>query len=149
MTDPKTRADARLETALEDADQQDPRPHLREALRALKDRDPDGFREALRHFEEELTPAVAGEADPLDAWAEYGMMLARTIGAGRTVELDSTGRSRPVEDVRNATGLVLHVPDDASTPAIVLRYPREASPAQRASYELLVEGRQTASLYQG
>ena len=149
MTDPKTRADARLETALQDADQKDPRPYYRDVLKALKDRDPDGFREALRYFEDELTPAVAGEADPLDAWAEYGMMLARTLGAGRTVELDSTGRARPVEDVRNASGLVLHVPDDTSAPAIVLRFPREPSPAQQASYELLVEGRQTASQYRG
>lgn len=147
MTDPKDRADARLDAALQDADQQDPREHFRNALRVLKASDRDGFHEALRYFEEELIPAVAGEADPLDAWAEYGEMLARTLGPGRTVELDSTGRARSVGDLKAARGLVLHIPDEAATPAIVLRYPRDPSPAQRASHELLVQGRQTASAY--
>ncbi len=147
MTDPRNRADARLDAALQDADQQDPREHYRRALRALKQVNPDGFQAALRYFEEELIPAVAGEADPLEAWADYGKMLARTLGEGRAVELDSTGRARPVYDVSAAKGLVLHLPDDASVPAFVLRCPRKPSPAQQASMELLVEGRQTASAY--
>ena len=147
MNDPKDRADARLEAALQDADQQDPRDHFRHALKVLKRANPDGFQDALRYFEEELTPAVAGEADPLDAWAEYGEMLADALGPGRTVELDSTGRARPVEDLKAARGLVLHIPDDAAVPAVVLRYPRRPSPAQRASHELLVQGRQAASAY--
>lgn len=149
MTDAKTRADARLETALRDADQKDPRPYYRAALRALKQSDPDSFQEALRYFEEELTPAVAGEADPLDAWAEYGQLLARLMGPGRTVELDSRGRARPTSEPARARGLVLHLPDEARTPATVLRFPGDPSPAQQAAYELLVEGRQTASAYSG
>lgn len=147
MTDPKNRADARLDAALQDADQQDPREHYRRALRALKQVNPDGFQAALRYFEEELIPAVAGEADPLEAWADYGKMLARTLGAGRTVELDDTGRAGPVDDVRAAPGLVLHLPDDAARPAMVLRCPRTPTAAQQAAVELLVEGRQTASAY--
>lgn len=147
MTDPKDRADARLETALQDADQQDPRPLYRPALRHLRDRHPEAFRDALRHLEEELIPAVAGEADPLAAWLEYGRRLASALGDGRLVELDSTGRARPVRDPGEARGLVLHLPDDTAAPALVLRYPADPSKAQQATFELLVEGRQTASMY--
>lgn len=147
MTDLKSRADARLETALGDADQQDPRPLYRPALKHLRDRDPEAFRDALRYFEEELIPAVAGEADPLDAWLEYGRRLARALGDGRLVELDSTGRARPVSDPAEARGLVLHLPDEAAAPALALRYPADPSKAQKAAFELLIEGRQTASAY--
>ena len=149
MTDPRERADARLETALQDADQQDPRPLYRPALKYLRDRRPDAFREALRYFEDELIPSVAGEADPLDAWLAYGRRLADALGEGRLVELDSTGRARPVTDPVAARGLVLHLPDDGAAPALALRVPVEPSRPQQAAFELLVEGRQTASLYRG
>jgi hypothetical protein len=147
MDDLKTRAEARLDAALAEADVQDPRDHYRRALKALRQRDPDGFDAALRYFEEDLIPAVAGDADPIDTWIEYGTMLARTLGEGRTVELDGTGRARPVYDVKAARGLVLHLPDDTATPAFALRCPRTPTPAQQAALELLVDGRQTASAY--
>lgn len=147
MDDLKTRAEARLDAALADADQQDPRAHYRDALRTLRQHDPDGFQAALRYFDEDLVPAVAGGADPIEAWVDYGKMLARTLGAGRTVELDDTGRAGPVDDVRAAPGLVLHLPDDAARPAMVLRCPRTPTAAQQAAVELLVEGKQTASAY--
>lgn len=143
----KSRADARLEAALQGADHRDPRPYLRAVLRHLRERNAEAFSRATRYFQDELVPAVAGEADPLEAWAEYGERLARELGAGRTVELDSTGRARPVDDARSARGLVLFIPDATDAPVLVLRYPRDPAPAQHAAYELLVEGRQTASAY--
>jgi hypothetical protein len=149
MSDHQTRADARLETALRDADRADPRPLYRPALKYLRDRDPEAFREALRYFEEELLPSVAGEGDPLAAWLDYGRRLAEALGAGRLVELDTTGRSRPVNNPGEARGLVLHLPDDESAPALALRHPRDPSRAQKAAFELLVERRQTASAYEG
>ena len=147
MTDPKARADARLETALQRPDRQDPRPLYRPALKYLRARKPDAFAEALRHFEDELIPAVAGEADPLAEWLAYGRRLALALGDGRLLEIDSTGRARPVAEVEAARGLVLHVPDDDAAPALALSYPTASSPAQQATFELLVEGRQTASAY--
>lgn len=147
MTDLKARADARLETALQDTDRQDPRRLYRPALKYLRSERPAAFQDALRYFEEELIPAVAGQADPLAAWLEYGRRLARALGDGRLLELDSTGRARPVSDPADARGLVLHLPDDAGAPALVLRHPTAPSPAQQAAFELLVEGRQTASAY--
>lgn len=147
MTDPRTRAEARLEAALQDADCADPRPLYRRALRYLRDRQPEAFQAALDYFEEELIPAVASEADPLAAWLDYGRRLARALGDGRLVEMDSTGRARPVTDPAEARGLVLHLPDDATAPALALRCPRDPSKAQQATFELLVDGRQTASEY--
>jgi hypothetical protein len=148
MTDEmKTRADARLDGALANADQRDPRPFYRNALRHLRENDEPGFQRALRYFEEELVPAVAGAADPLIAWAEYGLMIGRTLGSGNTVELDATGRALPLESVAGAEGLVLYIPAAAAAPVLVLRYPRKATAPQHAAYELLVEGRQTASAY--
>lgn len=145
--DPKARADARLEAALDGATQRDPRPYYRHVLRYLKDRAPDAFQRSYRYFEEELVPRVAGEADPLEAWLDYGRALAGALGDGRTVEVDSSGRARSVSDLEKARGLVLHIPDSTDAPLLVLRCPREPSPAQKATHELLVEGRPAASAY--
>lgn len=148
MTDEmKARADARLEAALRDADRQDPRPYYRHALRHLRDRDPDGLERATRYFEDELVPAVAGEADPLGAWEEFGRRLAEELGPGRTLELDATGRARSPDATGARAGLVLYLPDDEQAPILVLQCPKELSPARTAALELLVEGRQTASAY--
>lgn len=144
----RAQADARLETALAAADYRDPRPFYRFALKYLREHDEEGFRRALEYFEEELVPAVAEKADPLVAWGEYGALLGRTLGAGRIMELDSTGQARPVDSVTAARGLVLYLPDDPAPPVLVLRYPTNASAAQHAAYELLVTGRQTASAYE-
>lgn len=143
----KTRADRRLDAALAGADRRDPRPFYRRALRHLRERDPDAFQHALEHFETELLPAVAGDADPLAAWLEYGLRIGRALGEGRVMELDGSGRAAAVDDPATAGGLVLHIPDDAGTPVVVLRYPTDATAAQHAAYELLVEGRQSASAY--
>jgi hypothetical protein len=148
MDDTAARADARLEAALADARVQDPRPLYRIVLRHLKTRDPDAFDGALRYFRETLVPAVAGDADPLTEWMAYGRHLADTLGAGRTVAVDARGRARPADDPDSADGLVLHVPDAPEAPVRVLRLPAEPAPAQRATVELLAQGRQTASAYE-
>lgn len=146
--DLKARAAARLGAALDGADQGDPRPYYRRVLRYLKDRDAGAFDRATRYFENELVPACAGEADPLEAWLAYGRRLCSELGAGRTMELDSTGRARPVDDPASARGLVLYLPDAETAPVLVLRGPRAPSDAQKAAVELLVHGRQTASAYE-
>ncbi|HSH46361.1 MAG TPA: hypothetical protein VK966_11010 [Longimicrobiales bacterium] len=145
--DLRSRADARLDAALTRSPHRDPRPGLRAVLKALRGRDPATFEEAIRHFEETLIPAVAGEADPLGAWLEYARVLARLAGEGRAVAVDGFGRAKPAPDGPAPDALVLHLPDDAGAPAVPLQYPRETTPAQEASIELLVLGRVTASAY--
>lgn len=143
----RKRADARLEAALDGADQADPRDHYRPVLRYLKNRDDGAFRRLYQYYEETLVPAVAGEADPLREWLEYGRTLADALGPGRLLEVDSTGRARATGE-GEARGTVMFVPDDAAVPVLILREPRQASPAQVAVRELLADGRQTASHYE-
>ncbi len=145
----RKRADARLEAALQGADQTDPRPHYRPALRYLKHTDDAAFRRVLGYYEDTLVPTVAGEADPLAAWREYGGVLTEELGPGRLLELDSTGRARGTASVDGARGMVVYVPDSPTAPVLILREPKDATPAQTAAKELLVDGRQTASRYQG
>jgi hypothetical protein len=144
----KSRADARLVAALEaEAAPADPRPLFRPVLRYLREREPAAFDRAIAHFEEVLVPAVAGDADPLRTWVEYGLLLAGALGAGRTVAVDHTGRARSIDDVTTARELVLHIPEAEAAPVLVLRQPAACSPAQVATMELLVAGRVTASAY--
>lgn len=159
--DLKARADERLEAALEGGPVRDPRPLYRRVLSRLREHDPDAFQRAIRHFEEELVPAVAEDADPLQAWLDYGRLLARALGPGRALEIDATGRSRPEEEAEQTQGgpaegrreeddpppLLLHIPDDDALPAVILRYPAPSTPAQDATVELLVDGRVNASRY--
>lgn len=149
MDDLRPRADARLDSALERSPFRDPRPFYRQVLKQLRARDRDALDRAVRHYEDELIPAVAADGDPLALWLDYGRLLARLAGPGRTLEVDASGRASPVEDDARrdpgAGSLLLHLPDDAAAPAVVLRCPRDATPAQDASIDLLVLGRQTAS----
>jgi hypothetical protein len=146
--DPKREADQRLDAALgADGAPRDPRPWFRPTLRFLKERDAGAYDRALAHLDETLIPAVVGGADPLEAWLEYGVLLAELLGPGRTVAVDRTGQAKPTENV-TAEGLVLHLPDADDRPALVLRCPATLSPAQNATVELLVAGRVTASEYE-
>jgi hypothetical protein len=144
--DRRARADARLEAALGGAGCRDPRPHYRRVLRHLKDRDEGAFRRATERFETELVPACL-DGDPIAAWLDYGLRLAEDLGDGRIMDIDGTGRARAADDPATATGLLLHIPEDAGKPVVVLREPREATAPQRAALELLVEGRVVASAY--
>lgn len=146
--DPKSRAEALLVSALDGPGAPaDPRPLFRPVLRHLRERHPAAFARAIGHFEETLVPSVAGGADPLRAWLDYGLLLASAVGPGQMVEVDRSGRARPVEDVAAAQGLVLHIPEAEDAPVLVLRQPAVGSSAQVATVELLVAGRVTASAY--
>lgn len=147
--DPRARADARLEMAIRSGGVQDPRPLYRHILKLLRDRSRDGFDRCVRYFEEELLPAVAGDADPLAAWLDYGRHLADAIGPGREVEVGPSGRAHAVEEGAAPRGLLLYLPDDDTVPALVLRYPDPSTRAQVATVELLARGRVTASAYEG
>ncbi|HUG42559.1 MAG TPA: hypothetical protein VMM12_18995 [Longimicrobiales bacterium] len=143
--DPRTRADARLEAALASAPFRDPRPYFRPILKHLREHDAAAFERALTHFESALVPMVAGEGDPIAAWLEYGRVLTTLAGDGRIMAVDGSGRAEPAGDSPDATSLLLYLPDAPETPAVVLRCPRAATPAQAASIELLVLGRVSVS----
>jgi hypothetical protein len=149
MTDDrKDRAEERLSAAVARAGIRDPRGYYRAVLRHLRDRDPEAFARATSHYEGELLSEVAAGADPVAHWLDYGRLLCRELGPGRTVEVDATGRARDAGPVEAGIGLTLFLPDDAAAPPLVLLCPAAPTPAQTATLELLVEGRLTASAYE-
>jgi hypothetical protein len=141
--DVRERADRRFEEALKATGARDPRDFYRTRLKELRERSPDAFRRALAYFEERLTPAVAAEgSDPVAEWLEYGRFLATLFAQGRTVQVDAAGRAAAYAPPVPLDHLVLHLPDAAAERALVVGLPPELSPAQRATYDLLVSGSQ-------
>ncbi len=134
-------ADRRFEDALRASGARDPRDFYRTALRELKDVNPTGYEGAVRHYQDVLVHSIAsGEADPLPAWREYGRLIAECTARGTTVEIDDTGRSRPYTSAAPLDHLVLHLPDEGGR-ALLISLPRNPSAAQRATWELLVQGK--------
>lgn len=135
------KADRALEEALERTGARDPRNFYRDRLRSLKDADPEAYEAAVEYYRETLLPLVAaGEEPPLAAWTEYGRILAEAVTSGRTVSIDETGRSEPYDGPRQDR-LILHLPDDAGARALLVGLPPDLSPAQRATYDVLVAGK--------
>ena len=139
-TELRARAEARLAQAAAAASCADPRPPLRDRLRDLKDGHPEAFERARAHYESTVLPALAGEADPLQAWVEYTRFLGELTGPGRLVGVDGTGRASPYQ--ASATGLlVLFIPDATGSPVLTALVPGAPTPAQQATTDLLVKGR--------
>jgi hypothetical protein len=140
--DAMQRADQNLEKALAASGARDPRDFYRDRLRELKKANPEGYERAVHYYRETLIPAVAtGDQDPLGAWTEYGRKLAEALVPGRTVSIDRTGRAHPFEEPR-ADRLVLHLPDKRGGRALLVGLPPELTPAQHATYDVLVSGKQ-------
>jgi len=143
--DQSVAADRILEEALESTGARDPREFYRARLKELRSADPAAYESAVAYYRDTLIPTVASGAAPaLDAWTEYGRRLAEALTPGRTVSIDGSGRSsafeRPGPDV-----LVLHLPDDNGARALLVSLPLELSAAQRATYDVLVAGKQRPS----
>lgn len=137
----RERADRRFEQALAARDARDPRDFYRERLRDLKEGNVEAYHRAVEYYETRLLPAVAAEgSDPLGEWLEYGRFLAGLVARGRTVQIDPTGRASGYAPPVPQDHLVLHLPDSAREGALVVGIPPRLSPAQRATYDLLVEG---------
>jgi len=139
--DRKARAEARLETALTHSGLEDPRPAYRERLRSLRETSTSAFEQALRHYEDQTLAALAGEADPIEAWVEYGRVLGELTAPGRLLQVDAEGRASSYAPPPAAHLLVLHVPEDSAAPILAAAVPRAASAAQRATYAMLVDRR--------
>ena len=138
-------ADRRLEEALEERGARDPREFYRTRLRELKERSPDGYREAVAYYTDTLIPEVAeGSTDPLVAWTRYGRRLAEATEPGRTVAVDATGKAHPWSDPPPLDHLILHLPDAHGARALLVGLPADLSAAQRATYDVLVAGKQKA-----
>ncbi|HEV2736382.1 MAG TPA: hypothetical protein VGV85_16170 [Longimicrobiaceae bacterium] len=139
----RDRADRRFEEALKETGARDPRDFYRKRLKELREQDVDAFRRALAYFEERLIPAVAAEgSDAVAEWLEYGRFLAGLAARGTTLQVDPTGLAVPYAPPVPRDHLVIHLPDASGAKALVVGIPPELSPAQRATYDLLVSGSQ-------
>ncbi|MGW8265592.1 MAG: hypothetical protein ACWGSQ_04440 [Longimicrobiales bacterium] len=139
----RTAADRRFEEAMEAAGARDPRDFYRQSLREMKESNPEGYDRAVKHFQSVLVPGIAsGALEPLGTWREYGRLIAEEVASGTTVEIDEAGRSRPYSPDSPLDRLVLHLPDQRGMRAILVSLPPSPSPAQRATFELLVRGKQ-------
>jgi hypothetical protein len=134
-------AEQALEAALAESGARDPREFYRERLRELKRLRPDEYQSAVTYYTRTLLPEVAERRrEALSAWTEYGRRLAEALTPGRTVTIDETGRARPYE-ASGGLGLILHLPEDGGGRALLVALPRTLSPAQRATYDVLVAGK--------
>ena len=139
MTDDlRTRADANLTAAAATLRLADPRPAYRERLRILKEERPEAFATALRHYEENVLPAIANDGDVMSAWVRYGAALGAHTAPGRMVRVDETGRASAFAPPVQAGSLILHIPDENSAPILVATAPAEPTAAQQATLNLLV-----------
>jgi hypothetical protein len=142
MTEDLTaQADEKLEEALSREGARDPREFYRDRLRELKQANPDGYAKAVAYYRDTLIPGVASGEPPLEAWTEYGRRLAESLAPGRTVAVDVTGRAHPYEAPAPRDRLILHLPDAKGGRALLVGLPAELSPAQRATYDALVNGK--------
>lgn len=124
--------------ALERLEIQDVRPLYRALLKRLKTEDPDAYADAVRHFEDEVKPAVEASDDPLGEWLEYGRWLADRLAPGRDVAVDPTGRSEELGSGPPPEGsLLLHLPESTRRRALELALPAEPTEFQREARELL------------
>ena len=141
-TDLQKKADARFAAALAAGGARDPRDYYRARLRDLKQSNPQGYADAVAYYQTMLVPSIAEDgADPLVAWRDFGLLLARLSAPGRAVAVDPGGRSRPFEPPGEAEDMILHLPDARNTRALLVGLPPEPSPAQMATHNWLVLGR--------
>lgn len=134
-------ADARFAEALAATGARDPREYYRDRLRQLKRANPEGYAEGVAYYRNSLVPSIAaGNADPIEAWRDYGLLLARLASPGRAVAVDATGRSSPFEPPGAAGDMVLHLPERSRERAILVALPPSPTPAQTAAHQWLVAG---------
>jgi hypothetical protein len=140
--DQSTRADEALEAAIAEAGARDPREFYRERLRELKRVNTDNYEMAVAYYRDTLIPEVAeGKTEPLAAWTEYGRRLADWVAPGRAVSVDRTGFAHEYAGPE-PDRLVLHLPREKGGRALLVGLPASLSEAQRATYRVLVEGKQ-------
>ena len=140
--DPKQAADTRFAEALAASGARDPRGYYREKLRELKQVNPEGYAEGVAYYQKTLIPSIAGgDADPLEAWRDYGLLIARLLAPGRAVAIDAEGRSRSFDPPGEHVDMVLHLPEPSRERPILVALPPQPTPAQSATYDWLVAGR--------
>lgn len=135
-------ADRLLEEALRKTGASDPREPYRALLRDLKERSLSDYEEAVAEYRDRVVRGIAEEgADPLVRWIEFGCATVQRLNPGRTIVVDGTGRAAPFAPPPKGTDLILHLPDDRKSRALLVSSPGAPTTAQNATIELLVQGK--------
>ncbi len=141
-TDSQQKADTRFAEALAASGARDPRDYYRKQLKKLKRSNPEGYAEAVAYYQNKLVTSIAErDADPIQAWQSYGLLIAGLTSSGRPVAIDHTGRSRPFAPPGEVEDMILHVPDTKNARPLLVGLPPNPSSAQMATYNWLVLGR--------
>ena len=72
------------------------------------------------------------------AWIDYARWLADRFAHGKAVMIDVTGRASQASGGPEPGMLLVHLPDEQTTRAMVLLAPRQLSEPQRETVKLLV-----------
>lgn len=132
-------AEMRFQAALVERNTPDPRDRYRSWLRELKQSDAAAYRRAVQYYEDSLIPSVADDgSDPLDEWLEYGRLVLSMLVDGATMTIDETGLAAPYRRPVSSGHLVLHLPVSSRQPVVAISEPPLPSPAQQATFDLLV-----------
>jgi hypothetical protein len=143
-------ADRLLDEALNKTGARDLREPYRALLRELKERSASEYEAAVSEYRERVLRGIAEEgADPLVRWLEFGCGTVQRLNPGRTVVIDGAGRSSPYTPPPGWKDLILHLPDDRKSRAILVGSPPEPTAAQNAVVELLVLGKLRMALEEG
>ncbi len=118
---------------------EDVQPLYRQLLRRLRSQDPAVYEEAVSRYHEEIEPAAAASDDPVAAWIDYGIWLARRIAPGRTLCVDPGGRAEPADPPPPPGCMLIHLPEDTRSRGFLLAMPAAATPAQRETAALLCD----------
>ncbi len=132
-------ADERLNRAIAESGAHDPRGGCREQLRRLQQQNPERYAEGVAYYGKTLVPSIAGgEAEPLTAWRDYALFIARLAAPGKAVAVDRKGRARPFAAPGAPTDMVLYLPEPTRAPAVLISLPPKPSRAQSATRDWLV-----------
>lgn len=135
-------ADRLLEEALKKTGARDPREPFRGFLRELKERSASEYESAVSEYREEVLRGIAESGvDPLVRWLEFGCATVNRLNPGRAIVVDGTGRAAPYAPPPSWKDLILHIPDDRKSRALLVGSPPEPTAAQHATIQLLVLGK--------
>lgn len=115
----------------------DVQPLYRQLLLRLKSHDAAAYEEAVARYRERVESAVDDADDPVAIWVEYGTWLAPRLMPGKVKAIDEEGRATDAGSPAPLGPLLVHLPDDQKSSALLLAMPSSPSPAQRETAALL------------
>lgn len=116
---------------------EDVQPLYRQLLLQLKSHDAAAYEEAVVRYREQVEGTVADADDPVAVWVEYGTWLAPRLMPGSVKAIDEDGRATDAGSPAPLGPLLVHLPDDQKSRALLLAMPSAPSPAQRETAALL------------